>query len=131
MIRRPPRSTRTDTLFPYTTLFRSVLDALAARAARRRLQPVPRPRPGGRSGGFAAPDRGRRARGQPSLPSLPAPPRLRGRAAHGAAHRRRAMGDDHHVAPPWRAAVHAAALRSTGRGRNPSVEAKGWAGTGD
>src|SRR3546814_9986063 len=27
MIRRPPRSTRTDTLFPYTTLFRSPLDA--------------------------------------------------------------------------------------------------------
>src|SRR3546814_11709313 len=25
MIRRPPRSTRTDTLFPYTTLFRSQL----------------------------------------------------------------------------------------------------------
>src|SRR3546814_16056104 len=25
MIRRPPRSTRTDTLFPYTTLFRSCL----------------------------------------------------------------------------------------------------------
>src|SRR3546814_11912358 len=25
MVRRPPRSTRTDTLFPYTTLFRSVL----------------------------------------------------------------------------------------------------------
>src|SRR3546814_11140886 len=33
MIRRPPRSTRTDTLFPYTTLFRSVdqiQDALRA-----------------------------------------------------------------------------------------------------
>src|SRR3546814_14483523 len=30
MIRRPPRSTRTDTLFPYTTLFRS---RLAARIA--------------------------------------------------------------------------------------------------
>src|SRR3546814_16826980 len=29
MLRRPPRSTRTDTLFPYTTLFRSILDALA------------------------------------------------------------------------------------------------------
>src|SRR3546814_6012264 len=28
MIRRPPRSTRTDTLFPYTTLFRSVLHLL-------------------------------------------------------------------------------------------------------
>src|SRR3546814_981609 len=27
MLRRPPRSTRTDTLFPYTTLFRSVLRA--------------------------------------------------------------------------------------------------------
>src|SRR3546814_1783674 len=25
MVRRPPRSTRTDTLFPYTTLFRSIV----------------------------------------------------------------------------------------------------------
>src|SRR3546814_1506182 len=29
MIRRPPRSTRTDTLFPYTTLFRSADDRFA------------------------------------------------------------------------------------------------------
>src|SRR3546814_2463846 len=29
MIRRPPRSTRTDTLFPYTTLFRSQPDVQA------------------------------------------------------------------------------------------------------
>src|SRR3546814_6812229 len=29
MIRRPPRSTRTDTLFPYTTLFRSILRRLS------------------------------------------------------------------------------------------------------
>src|SRR3546814_11836722 len=29
MIRRPPRSTRTDTLFPYTTLFRSLLRCVA------------------------------------------------------------------------------------------------------
>src|SRR3546814_18045503 len=29
MIRRPPRSTRTDTLFPYTTLFRSADTAVA------------------------------------------------------------------------------------------------------
>src|SRR3546814_6846583 len=36
MIRRPPRSTRTDTLFPYTTLFRS---------ADSRLDLVGRPRP--------------------------------------------------------------------------------------
>src|SRR3546814_5934706 len=62
MIRRPPRSTRTDTLFPYTTLFRSALDIAAQpieivrrlggqhaahppdRRGRRR-QPVPRHRP--------------------------------------------------------------------------------------
>src|SRR3546814_11283745 len=31
MIRRPPRSTRTDTLFPYTTLFRSVANHYSER----------------------------------------------------------------------------------------------------
>src|SRR3546814_2518162 len=31
MIRRPPRSTRTDTLFPYTTLFRSAQEHAVAR----------------------------------------------------------------------------------------------------
>src|SRR3546814_19497960 len=35
MIRRPPRSTRTDTLFPYTTLFRS--QGLSAVGPRRLL----------------------------------------------------------------------------------------------
>src|SRR3546814_19070571 len=30
MIRRPPRSTRTDTLLPYTTLFRSLVDRVEA-----------------------------------------------------------------------------------------------------
>src|SRR3546814_2265220 len=33
MIRRPPRSTRTDTLFPYTTLFRSLDGQQAVRVA--------------------------------------------------------------------------------------------------
>src|SRR3546814_13010002 len=33
MIRRPPRSTRTDTLFPYTTLFRSDKHGYAAQYA--------------------------------------------------------------------------------------------------
>src|SRR3546814_14857508 len=38
MIRRPPRSTRTDTLFPYTTLFRSSIFRYAAdRGARERI----------------------------------------------------------------------------------------------
>src|SRR3546814_2318537 len=36
MIRRPPRSTRTDTLFPYTTLFRSLQSRLEPRAHRKR-----------------------------------------------------------------------------------------------
>src|SRR3546814_7816426 len=32
MIRRPPRSTRTDTLFPYTTLFRSAMGSRLCQA---------------------------------------------------------------------------------------------------
>src|SRR3546814_10010225 len=36
MIRRPPRSTRTDTRFPYTTLFRSRSFSRARRAGRKR-----------------------------------------------------------------------------------------------
>src|SRR3546814_2021629 len=35
MLRRPPRSKRTDTLFPYTTLFRSAAFALYERRERR------------------------------------------------------------------------------------------------
>src|SRR3546814_9165961 len=42
MIRRPPRSTRIDTLFPYTTLFRSVLRL----AVRHRRAGHPGRRPG-------------------------------------------------------------------------------------
>src|SRR3546814_8578179 len=39
MIRRPPRSTRTDTLFPYTTLFRSHLDELSPGEVAARTDP--------------------------------------------------------------------------------------------
>src|SRR3546814_15329803 len=40
MIRRPPRSTRTDTLYPYTTLFRSPGgEAMASMAAEASAQP--------------------------------------------------------------------------------------------
>src|SRR3546814_21074889 len=63
MIRRPPRSTRTDTLFPYTTLFRRN-DLPQARAARTKAffgkrtgrEHPPRPAaslPGGSLGGGA------------------------------------------------------------------------------
>src|SRR3546814_19117108 len=53
MIRRPPRSTRTDTLFPYTTLFRSVdhgqraqrrPDGTEGRGIRQPRQDLPPPR---------------------------------------------------------------------------------------
>src|SRR3546814_17852114 len=54
MIRRPPRSTLTDTLFPYTTLFRSREDAqhdrsgrLAAQRAEQALQVLPARRAAG------------------------------------------------------------------------------------
>src|SRR3546814_4479260 len=49
MIRRPPRSTRTDTLFPYTTLFRS--------AARRRCPAARRCRPDSAPAPFRCPPR--------------------------------------------------------------------------
>src|SRR3546814_5950377 len=42
MIRRPPRSTRTDTLFPYTTLFRSSLRLARSGAGRRASADRPR-----------------------------------------------------------------------------------------
>src|SRR3546814_3023526 len=58
MIRRPPRSTRTDTLFPYTTLFRSAGDGYpgnpAFRPALRALAVAPAVRPRWR--GFHVPD---------------------------------------------------------------------------
>src|SRR3546814_11386497 len=82
MILRPPRSTRTDTLFPYTTLFRSPGGSLC----RARLQPVrarhrrAAPRDDGPAARHGA---GRRPRGAPG--ALPAD-----LAAAGAAGQRRA-----------------------------------------
>src|SRR3546814_19068810 len=40
MIRRPPRSTRTDTLFPYTTLFRSRRQHLLGQLGGERAAPA-------------------------------------------------------------------------------------------
>src|SRR3546814_13712990 len=94
MIRRPPRSTRTDTLFPYTTLFRSSRHRLGASqsfswrpAGTRRVRKPVLVDParlvrcgalGTHAAACAAPDRRR-----------PAPPRAR---RHGAGARRR--GED-------------------------------------
>src|SRR3546814_4727940 len=43
MIRRPPRSTRTDTLFPYTTLFRSYMCPVMSWSGTSRLSWAARP----------------------------------------------------------------------------------------
>src|SRR3546814_1575484 len=69
MIRRPPRSTRTDTLFPYTTLFRSHRHGGGGRVGelRRRDRVAARERRQGRRLGRRAlhQDAGRLDRGQP------------------------------------------------------------------
>src|SRR3546814_12224543 len=49
MIRRPPRSTRTDTLFPYTTLFRSLSFAPPCNSRRTRMPLSPPPQPNNRN----------------------------------------------------------------------------------
>src|SRR3546814_16892975 len=69
MIRRPPRSTRTDTLFPYTTLFRSIPAKASIRnnygygATRPSIHPRGNRKPPGagkRSGVFGPPNAARR-----------------------------------------------------------------------
>src|SRR3546814_1026633 len=55
MIRRPPRSTRTDTLFPYTTLFRSPNHIESGGDRRTRDRGNDRRLPGDRRFGFDAP----------------------------------------------------------------------------
>src|SRR3546814_15051271 len=71
MIRRPPRSTRTDTLFPYTTRFRSAADRSAPMAV------------AAHSTAGCAARRGRSARPRPQRRARPAGPAARVRAAPG------------------------------------------------
>src|SRR3546814_4851304 len=78
MIRRPPRSTRTDTLFPYTTLFRPLLNPTRSTAHARRVP---------RSCDRSRPSRRRRAG---AVPPVPSDPRLRGRW-----HRRHSRSEEH------------------------------------
>src|SRR3546814_12159700 len=89
MIPRPPRSTRTDTLFPYATLFRSckscLPDQLNQRVRRNRLAPV-----------FSYPavfpatvENGTHENRSLPAPARPTPPHGRPRAGAG---RKRAVG---------------------------------------
>src|SRR3546814_9546240 len=116
MIRRPPRSTRTDTLFPYTTLFRShpgleialaafeaaALD-IAARTADARgiggpqfsLRLERREFPDREDGEqHGADDRPRQA-SAPAAPFLPRWRRIRGRRSRGRRGRRRRRSEEH------------------------------------
>src|SRR3546814_13824066 len=112
MIRRPPRSTRTDTLFPYTTLFRSrVQRRVASGVAGRPLHRLPGTGQGqGRLPAGRAGRSDRRGGGTPVARPVPASPGTRphptggGRRAswHGQVnrgHRPRRAGRDEPVAP--------------------------------
>src|SRR3546814_13773293 len=70
MIRRPPRSTRTDTLIPYTTLFRS-----GRRRPGRRPASSRRARSASPVRGESRRPAGNRRAGRPVLLESPAPPR--------------------------------------------------------
>src|SRR3546814_1332684 len=69
MIRRPPRSTRTDTLFPYTTLFRASSLASGGADAAGAGEPLPRRAPRGRGARQAGiPEPWGLAQGPPGAP---------------------------------------------------------------
>src|SRR3546814_20968979 len=71
MIRRPPRSTRTDTLFPYTTLFRSY-EALVVEAHHGDAAPFCRSHPSGGRGSkaVAAHNGAKRLHHGPDIPRI-------------------------------------------------------------
>src|SRR3546814_5055406 len=73
MVRRPPRSTRTDTLFPYTTLFRSRWRSRPRREARTGVRWRCRRATanGGSSEHDRAPDRARSIRSEEHTSELP------------------------------------------------------------
>src|SRR3546814_12966733 len=106
MIRRPPRSTRTDTLFPYPTLFRSTLevlrlDAKLMAAGAERL--LGHDRPGAGAVGAGAPDGGAVLGGHRHL--------ALGLGTAGN-HRLAAFLDAHHIAEIGRASCRARACQS-------------------
>src|SRR3546814_497963 len=117
MIRPPPRSTRTDTLCPYTTLFRSRTRPVR-HAARRSCPPSPRHRdrsqaarssrrrPG--AGDLAGDDPGGRVSGYgvvpPARPCAPQPRPYRARTADMGAHGPRPQSGRAHP-PPLRLGV--------------------------
>src|SRR3546814_8480376 len=121
MIRRPPRSTRTDTLFPYTTLFRSPPPRPVHRRTARPTAPpgilphhhAPAPLAGGRRHRQAG---GRCLHGDPGvlLPvrALPALAAALGQRACLAGARLGPEGPQLPVAPAFRSEEHTSELQS-------------------
>src|SRR3546814_14324281 len=104
MTRRPPKSTRTDTLFPYTTLFRSPFPAEPQVADRADLGGRSEPYPADLLSARRHADEQRHRR-QPALPPQYHPPRaadIRPRAPPRYPHRprRRPGGGDRTPLPP-------------------------------
>src|SRR3546814_20114075 len=104
MIRRPPRSTRTDTLFPYTTLFRSAAGAGGVLGQCLGEHPL-RPSGGQRCRGAC----GGRGGGRARLPrAVAARPRHLSRRDGRAPPRRPACTPRHPPTPPQGTTPHAA-----------------------
>src|SRR3546814_3756746 len=89
MIRRPPISTRTDTLFPYTTLFRSIRDSRAGRGRCSGSVSRNAAAGGARCGGIRESRGGKSARGRPLAPCRRRRVQLRSKASRAAVRNRR------------------------------------------
>src|SRR3546814_10404276 len=108
MIRRPPRSTRTDTLFPYTTLFRSAAGRTAQGAAQGLSDPVYGQRDGRELAPARGPDRQEMGRVRPG--------RIRGGRKDPRGNRRDRTGDRDGA---WRVPPHRQ-HGAEGRARGPT-----------
>src|SRR3546814_437607 len=125
MIRRPPGSTRTDTLFPYTTLFRS-----ASGSVERRASCLPLGIAAKGSAALAALCRLGRLYERQLAPATRAGRRLSFQvvvlgSTVGAAMLAPAFGSAHHAACPLRATPAGQAMKGGSRGRRSRTSASG------
>src|SRR3546814_16355116 len=118
MIRRPPRSTRTDTLFPYTTLFRST-----ATSPRSTPQPSPRSptrrRTAPSSGSHPAQPRSPRPPTSDTTPMLPGRPSSTWPATRTPPTTGTPCNDHHHPPGHRRGATHLPTTETTPRQPDP------------
>src|SRR3546814_12837388 len=130
MIRRPPRTTRTDTLFPYTTLFRSALARHVARKNLFRTLDLGSPLRRCYCGLSGARNAGDRRLYRRACRTQPVQEKSRGRLNKPFNRLRKTIPrryrKEPRTAPPWTAPDHAAsAIRDAGA-RKSIVEGKRW-----